>query len=226
MNPILPLSLLATASFALSAEPTLTIHADKPGAKINPAMWGIFFEDINFGADGGIYAEMVKNRGFEFPDALMGWTKISPSLAKGELTIRDDAPFNPANPHYLRFNRRERPPSASPTRAFAAWACARARPTISPRGSAASRENPCCASNSTVAMARCWTRSLSRISPATGSRITATLHPKATDPKAWLAISVEGKGTVDLDMVSLFPQKTWKNRPAACARTWSRCWPT
>ncbi len=39
-------------------------------------MWGIFFEDINFGADGGLYAEMVKNRGFEFPDPLMGWIKI------------------------------------------------------------------------------------------------------------------------------------------------------
>ena len=36
-------------------------------------MWGIFFEDINFGADGGLYAELVKNRSFEFPDPLMGW---------------------------------------------------------------------------------------------------------------------------------------------------------
>ena len=37
-------------------------------------MWGVFFEDINFGADGGIYAEMVKNRSFEFSMPLMGWT--------------------------------------------------------------------------------------------------------------------------------------------------------
>jgi len=47
----------------LAAEPvTLTIQADKPGPKINSSMWGIFFEDINFGADGGLYAELVKNR--------------------------------------------------------------------------------------------------------------------------------------------------------------------
>src|SRR5208282_1608736 len=72
------------------------------GAAINSAMWGIFFEDINFGADGGLYAEMVKNRSFEFPDPLMGWIKISPSLAKGELTIRDDDPLTTANPHYAR----------------------------------------------------------------------------------------------------------------------------
>ena len=81
---------------------TIKVQADKPGAKINPAMWGIFFEDINFGADGGLYAELVKNRAFEFPDPLMGWTKISPSLARGEISVRDDGPFAPANPHYLR----------------------------------------------------------------------------------------------------------------------------
>src|SRR6266540_2994334 len=54
---------------------TITVHADKPGAQINPAMWGIFFEDINFGADGGLYAELVKNGSFEFPEAMMGWNK-------------------------------------------------------------------------------------------------------------------------------------------------------
>ena len=85
-----------------SAAPTITVHADQPGAKINPAMWGVFFEDINFGADGGLYAELVKNRGFEFPDPLMGWIKISPSLANGDLSVRDDAPFDANNPHYVR----------------------------------------------------------------------------------------------------------------------------
>ena len=81
---------------------SLTVHMGQPGARINPAMWGIFFEDINFGGDGGLYAELVKNRSFEFPDPLMGWTKISPSLAHGELSVRDDHPFNTNNPHYVR----------------------------------------------------------------------------------------------------------------------------
>src|SRR5580700_8800815 len=98
---------LAAVGALLAANPaaratTLTIDTGHPGAAINPAMWGIFFEDINFGADGGLYAEMVKNRSFEFPDPMMGWIKISPSLAHGELSIRDDDPFDPANPHYLR----------------------------------------------------------------------------------------------------------------------------
>ena len=63
---------------------TITVREDQPGAKINPAMWGAFFEDINFGADGGLYAELVKNGSFEFPEPLMGWFKIVPSLAKGK----------------------------------------------------------------------------------------------------------------------------------------------
>ena len=44
-------------------------------------------------------------------------------------------------------------------------------------------------------------------------KYTATLHPKDTDPKARLAVVLDGKGTVDIDMVSLFPRHTWKNRP-------------
>ena len=51
-----------------------TVKTDKPVADVQPTMWGIFFEDINLGADGGIYAELIKNRSFEFLKPLMGWT--------------------------------------------------------------------------------------------------------------------------------------------------------
>src|SRR5512139_2479788 len=85
-----------------SAPITVTVHADQPGPGINPDMWGIFFEDINFGADGGLYAELVKNRAFEFPEAMMGWSKLSPSKARGSLAIREEDPVHAANPHYVR----------------------------------------------------------------------------------------------------------------------------
>src|SRR5689334_19283006 len=85
-----------------AAEPVIVVHANQPGTAINPGMWGVFFEDINFGADGGLYAELIKNRSFEFPDPLMGWVKIHPSLARGDVIVHDDHPFNPANPHYVR----------------------------------------------------------------------------------------------------------------------------
>src|SRR6266404_2334930 len=87
---------------AVAGATTITVQADKPGPRINPAMWGIFFEDINFGADGGLYAELVKNRSFEFPDPLMGWHKLELGQGRGELAIRDQDPFDLANAHYLR----------------------------------------------------------------------------------------------------------------------------
>ena len=101
---------------------SIHVHADKKGAKINPAMWGIFFEDINFGADGGLYAELVKNRSFEFPDALTGWHKLSPSKARGQISIRSDDPYNRENPHYVRIESQGTDVSALPTRVFAASA--------------------------------------------------------------------------------------------------------
>ena len=53
-------------SFAQSNE--MIIQTKKPGAAIQSTMYGIFFEDINFAADGGLYAEMVANRSFEYPN--------------------------------------------------------------------------------------------------------------------------------------------------------------
>src|SRR5262249_37811330 len=107
MKIILLLSLLTAAfiargGYAAAETATLTVQADKPGAQINPAMWGIFFEDINFGADGGLYAELVKNRGFEFPEPMMGWTTLSPGIAKGRVSVQNERPFNESNSRYLR----------------------------------------------------------------------------------------------------------------------------
>ncbi|MCB9017453.1 MAG: carbohydrate binding domain-containing protein [Prevotellaceae bacterium] len=73
----------------------LEVNTSKRGAAIPSTMYGIFFEDINFAADGGLYAELVKNRSFEFPDHLMGWKPF------GSYELRDDGPFS-NNPHYLR----------------------------------------------------------------------------------------------------------------------------
>src|SRR5689334_6829090 len=81
---------------------TIIVQADKPGAAINPHMFGVFFEDINFAADGGIYAELVKNRSFEFPESMMGWKKIELHGAHGTLEVLDKDPLNNSNLHYLR----------------------------------------------------------------------------------------------------------------------------
>ena len=59
---------LATAARLCAAPATLTVEVDKPGHAISPMLYGIFFEDINCSADGGIYAELVRNRNFEDSD--------------------------------------------------------------------------------------------------------------------------------------------------------------
>src|SRR5512137_2248957 len=99
-------AVLGSAGLSAESGVQLVVRADRPGARISPTMYGVFFEDINFGADGGLYAELVKNRSFEFPDPLMGWSRISPSKARGQLSIQHDSPFAPANPNYLRIESR------------------------------------------------------------------------------------------------------------------------
>src|SRR4051812_43722780 len=95
-------SLIALILALPVAAQTLTIPADRPGAAISPTFNGIFFEDINFGADGGLYPERVKNRSFEFDNPLMAWSTVKRPNAAGYVTIQTDRPLNANNPHYLR----------------------------------------------------------------------------------------------------------------------------
>ena len=98
------LSCVVVGCNALQAADTLrlVVKVDPAGVRISPTMYGVFFEDINFGADGGLYAELVKNRSFEFPDGLTGWTEQKPGSSQGSLAILDQQPLHPAQPHYLR----------------------------------------------------------------------------------------------------------------------------
>jgi alpha-L-arabinofuranosidase len=197
----------------MSAAPTVTIQAGQPGAKINPAMWGIFFEDINFGADGGLYAEMVKNRSFEFPDPLMGWIKISPSLAQGELSVRDDEPFDTNNPHYVRLLSEGTAPFGISNEGFRGMGVRKGEAyNFSAQirgidGSPILRVQLYGSDGTLLDSAEL------RDFSSDWEKYTATLHPNDTDAKARLAVVLDGKGIVDLDMISLFPQHTWKNRP-------------
>ena len=193
--------------------PTIKVQADKPGAKINPAMWGIFFEDINFGADGGLYAELVKNRAFEFPDPLTGWTKISPSNARGEISIRDDSPLAAANPRCVRIQSEGTAPIGVSNEGFRGMGV---RQGEAYHFSAHIRG----VTGSPVLLVQLYggDGSLLDSVPLGGfspkwKKCTVTLHPNDTDAKARLALLVEGRGAVDLDRVSLFPERTWRKRP-------------
>lgn len=86
-----------TAAFCAAAQVNeMKLDVRRPGAEIASTMYGIFIEDINFAADGGLYAELIKNRSFEFPNnRLQGWS------VSGRLEVMDDGPFE-RNPHYVR----------------------------------------------------------------------------------------------------------------------------
>jgi len=99
------LVLLATASAIAAEQASITVQANKPGHKIAPTLWGIFFEDINLSADGGIYPELVRNRSFEDNEtAAEYWSLTTNGVARAEVTIDDSKPLNPFNRRSLRWN--------------------------------------------------------------------------------------------------------------------------
>jgi alpha-L-arabinofuranosidase len=214
----LSLLLLAAASAACwpatAAAVKLTVQARASGIPISPTMWGVFFEDINFGADGGLYAELVKNRSFEFPDPLMGWIKLSPSLAKGNLSVLTDAPLNAKNPHYLRMQSEGAAPFGISNEGFRGMGL-HAGETYDFSAqirlvSGAPRLLIQLVGEDGTVLAEA---KLEDLSSSVWRKSTVTLTPATQESNARLNVILENKGAVDLDMISLFPRHTWKDRP-------------
>lgn len=207
------LLLLTSATEAQTTSPII-VKVNQPKAEIQPTMWGIFFEDINLAADGGLYAELVKNRSFEFAKPLMGWKILKPDTTTGVLIINQQE-TNPDNPRFVRITR------INETEKFG----------LSNEGFRGMGVKQGMTYHFSV-LARKFEDSSVKLRlellNAKGNAIgTATLAPdekgwkkyrvdftsSETEPKAKLNIWFEGKGSVDLDMISLFPDDTWKNRP-------------
>ena len=208
----------AMALARLGAQPAgpvaISIAVDRPGAAIASTMFGIFFEDINFAADGGIYAEKIKNRSFEFPDALMGWKRAAVDGARGTFTVATDAPPSPPNPHYLRIDRAGGPVRRHQRRVSAASASGRASVTLSPaaraRGDGADRARRRVREHRAISRRarRRWTAS-----PASWARYRGTIiADRRLESRTRLRVLPDGPGAVDVDMVSLFPEDTWQGR--------------
>jgi alpha-L-arabinofuranosidase len=200
---------------ATTAAPVkLTVLAGAPGPQISPTMWGVFFEDVNFGADGGLYAELVKNRSFEFPDPLMGWIKLSPSLAKGDLSVRAESPLNANNPHYLRLQSEGTAPFGISNEGFRGIGLHANETYVFSAQirllSGAPRVLVQLVGEDGTVLSEA---KLTEISSRAWQKYTATLTPNAQEAKARLNVILENAAALDLDMISLFPQHTWKDRP-------------
>src|SRR5258707_4352359 len=220
------LCLTVQAQLTVAQSNNITVQVDKPGGDISPTMFGVFFEDINFGADGGLYPERVKNRSFEFPEPLMAWKQIGRGDSKGTVTVLDENPINANNSHYLHIevekpgngfgatNEGFRGMGVQHGAAYTFSLYARNVEHTQRAGNTRRVErNPVALrveledeSGRILGKGR-----LVGLTP-TWKKYSITLVPSATGLKAHLNLLTEGRGAVDVDMVSLFPKGTWKNR--------------
>jgi len=208
-------ALLALAMGALTATAqTAVLQANKPGAAIEPTMYGIFFEDINYGADGGLYAEMVKNRSFEFPQNLLGWTTF------GKVEVKDDGPFE-RNPHYVRLlpaGHGEKYTGMDnegffgvtvhkdSTYRFSAWM---RTPSGNPGKIRVELTDPASMGETQV-----LARHDIEVNSKEWKKYTCTLKPNQSIQRGVLRIFLAkpDKNAIDMEHVSLFPANTWKGR--------------
>ena len=205
--------LLFAASLTVGAQThVFDVNTKKLGAPVQPTMYGIFFEDINYAADGGLYAELVKNRSFEFPNAFTGWD------ISGKVTLMNDGPFE-RNPHYVRLA-----PSGHSDKhtmienhgffgmgvkggqeyRFSVWARV-------PDGGKAKLWVDL-VDNATMDEDQKLGNAGVEVSGKEWKKYTAIIKPKRTFAKAHLRVWGDSKVTTDLEHVSLFPVDTWKGR--------------
>ena len=205
---ITTVALVTMMTLNANAQRQLNLVANKPGATIQPTMYGIFFEDINFGADGGLYAEMVQNRSFEFPTRLMGWN------AFGNVQVSDNRPAFDRNPHYVilgdsgHIEKR----TGLENRGFFGMGFKKglrydfsvyARLHNAGSKPARIRVELVNAENNII------TRQRITINSGDWKKYTAALTPNVTEPKGLMRIFLETAEGVDLDHVSLFPSDNW-----------------
>lgn len=203
---------MAAALTVGAADNVLNVQVNKPGAPIQPTMYGLFFEDINYAADGGLYAEMVKNRSFEFPQNLMGW------VTYGNVTLQDDGPFE-RNPHYVRLGSAGHNDKHTGLEnegffgvtfkkdelyRFSVWA-------RSPKGEKAAIRvelvNPASMGETHVAAKQDIT-----VESADWKQYEVTLKPGTSceNGKLRVFLNKPDNVTVDLEHISMFPVDTWK----------------
>lgn len=190
----------------------ITIQAGKKMADIPPTMWGLFFEDINFAADGGVYAELVKNRSFEFTVPLMGWRRIMGRNPQGRMDVINSG--KESNPRFLQIlnnsadsviglqNEGFRGMGVQQGAVYHFSVMARKAGAGSPSIEVVliSSKGDVLGKTSITGIGDEW------------AKYRASLTSSATDAKAVLRVLVKGPATLQLDMISLFPEKTWKGR--------------
>ena len=208
---ILAMAVVMGTALSSWAQLTMDVNTKKLGAPIQSTMYGIFFEDINYAADGGLYGELVKNRSFEFPQHLMGWQSF------GCVEVKNDGPFERC-PHYVVLS----DPGHNNRRSglvnegyfgigvkkgeqyrFSVWAKA-------PKGTAAIRVQ--LIDENSMDEHQEFVEKKLDITSTAWKKYIITLTSTKTMKHAKLRIFLQGTNSVALEHISLFPVNTYKNR--------------
>ena len=220
-------ALLSSATIVTAAPPelTATIEYDQPTVELKPHLYGLFFEDINYAADGGLYAELVQNRSFEYYKTrgndrlgqsmhpLYAWEPVERDGAACKLSVDNSAPLNDNNIHYLVVDISKAGQAGVLNTGFDGFKLnkgAKYNISVYARtddwdGSdiltvSLKQNDTVCGKTALRGIGKAWKKF--------ESVITATQDADSSQ----LVITTEGKGTLCLDMVSLFPQDTFMGR--------------
>ncbi|MCA9263386.1 MAG: hypothetical protein KDA60_06035 [Planctomycetales bacterium] len=211
------------STYAAEPATTATIAVGSQAKAISPDLLGIFYEDINYAADGGLYAELVQNRSFEYGrgdnrawDSLTAWEVVQLGGAQASVSIGTATPLHPNNPHYAVLAVEQVGDGVGlQNNGFDGIAVKSgdkydvtvfARVMSGAPGTLVVRV----VSDSGKSLGEVRFGDLSEDA---WTKHTATITANSDSTTARLVLLVSGPGEVALDMVSLFPQQTFHNRP-------------
>ncbi len=208
----------------------LSAQTNLKGKKISPDLFGVFFEDINYSADGGLYAELVQNRSFEYsPTDHAGWNPfsfwdyITPGFSYGKISVETSSPINSNNPHYIvldveNVGHEDKYTGQSGVGLQnAGYEGMVVREGDKYNFSFFGRQlsgNPVSISASIQTPGgKILAEDTITISSQGWEKYSATFLPTESNDSARLVVIATNSGRIALDMISLFPEKTFKNRP-------------
>jgi alpha-N-arabinofuranosidase len=210
-------------AYAATTTASVAVNANVTGNKVSQQLIGGFTEDLHNAVDGGLYAEKVFNRSFEFNSGdggtynhpLAGWTQLYRDGAAGSITVENASPLNMVNTHYAHFNVTAAGNGVGLSNA--GWYGTSVTSGATYNYSLYAKRGSNFNSSITIGYAN---QSGADYGTATINAITTdwvkytgSITVNATDPNAKLVVLAKGTGDVYLDFISVFPSVTYKNRP-------------
>jgi len=209
------LVLLGGANVHSQSTATVTIRTEEPGALVSPDLFGVFFEEINYAGEGGLYAEMVRNRTFYDSRTADFWTLATQGGAIGAMSVDTANPLNASVRHSLRLTMSSGSGSVGAANA-GFWGMSLESGMIYNLNFFAKSSGDDCGPLNARLESADGRRIYAEVSLSglTGKwqHFTTSLVSSGTDAKARLVLGLSRPGTVWLDIVSLFPQLTYHGR--------------